>query len=279
MHVRRFDDVTGYAEVAERFLLRREAENCFFLGQITQLTNPIDALLLITYDRGEPLAIATMTPGRHMMMTAAPDSAVHAILGYLFEHRIDVPGIGSSPKAAETFARRWCDATGAIPRVHVRMATHELRAVTAPRPAPGAMRWATMHDVELAARWVQGFRESIGEAHLGGSREIAEQRVRRGELALWESAGESVAMAGATGRTRNGIRIVLVYTPPTHRRRGYASNLVAGLSQHQLDAGRTRCFLNTNLDDPTPNKIYREIGYRPVSETLTLMFDRPADGR
>jgi predicted GNAT family acetyltransferase len=141
------------------------------------------------------------------------------------------------------------------------------------------MRPATPADLDVLAAWVQAFRESIGEAFLGGARELAEQRIRDGEMFLWHVEGQPVAMAGAIGPTRNGIRIVLVYTPPEHRNRGYASNLVATLTQHQLDAGRRFCFLTTDLTNPTSNKIYRQIGYRPVSESVTLMFDRAADGR
>jgi hypothetical protein len=47
---------------------------------------------------------------------------------------------------------------------------------------------------------------------------------------LWEQNGP-VSLAGFTGPTPNGIRIGPVYTPPAHRRRGYASALVAALSQ------------------------------------------------
>jgi predicted GNAT family acetyltransferase len=279
MQIQRFHTVAAYAAAAEPFLLRREAANCFFLGQITQLKEPTDALLLVAHDADGPLAVATMTRGRHMMMTAAPPPAVHAILDYVFEQRIDVPGIASSPDAANAFARRWCDITGTTARVHMRMATHQLTAVIPPRPVAGAMRFAATGDHELVARWIQEFRESVGEGHLRDPRAVAEDGVRNREIALWDDAGVPVAMAGAIGPTRNGIRIVLVYTPPRYRKRGYASNLVAALSQHQLDAGRTLCFLNTNLENPTPNKIYRELGYRPVSEFLILMFDRPPDAR
>jgi predicted GNAT family acetyltransferase len=108
---------------------------------------------------------------------------------------------------------------------------------------------------------------------------LAAERVRDRGLWLWEDAGEPVAMAGAIGPTRNGIRIVLVYTAPHRRGRGYASNLVAALSQQQLDAGRTLCFLNTDVANPTSNKIYRALGYRPIGESVVIMFDRAADGR
>ncbi|HJW22008.1 MAG TPA: GNAT family N-acetyltransferase, partial [Candidatus Limnocylindrales bacterium] len=75
------------------------------------------------------------------------------------------------------------------------------------------------------------------------------------------------------GLTPNGIRVGPVYTPPELRGRGYASNLVAGVSQLQLDAGRTFVFLFTDLANPTANKIYQEIGYEPVNDVDEYEFD------
>jgi hypothetical protein len=83
-------------------------------------------------------------------------------------------------------------------------------------------------------------------------------------LYLWHDEGRPVSMAGAGGLTPHGIRVGPVYTPPDLRGRGYASNLVAGVSQAQLDAGRTFVFLFTDLGNPTANKIYQAIGYEPV---------------
>ena len=64
-----------------------------------------------------------------------------------------------------------------------------------------------------------------------------------------------------------------MYTPPELRRRGYASALVARLTQHLLDGGRDFCFLYTDLANPTANRIYRNIGYEFVAESADYAFD------
>ena len=66
-----------------------------------------------------------------------------------------------------------------------------------------------------------------------------------------------------------------MYTPPERRRRGYASALVAALSQEQLDAGKEFCFLYTDLANPTSNKIYQDIGYEPVADVDEYRFTTP----
>jgi predicted GNAT family acetyltransferase len=44
---------------------------------------------------------------------------------------------------------------------------------------------------------------------------------------------------------------------------GYASAVVAALSQRELDAGREWCSLLADAANPTTNHIYAEIGYEP----------------
>ena len=281
MRVERFHDRDAFAARVEPFLLEHEAENCFFLGQIAHLRDVGDKVLVAATDDSENVAaVATMTPPRHMVITRGPGEAIAAIVDYFIDHRIEVPGIGGRRASAETFAQRWTAATGIAGHLHVEMRTFQLTTVIPPPPAPGKMRLVEESDLDLLTRWVQEFRKEIGEQlSVDDSREVAEQRIRDRQMVFWEIDGTPVATAGAIGPTRNGIRIVLVYTPPEHRGRGYASNLVAALSQQQLDAGRKYCFLNTDQANPTSNKIYTALGYRPVCESIQIMFDRPGDAR
>ena len=79
-------------------------------------------------------------------------------------------------------------------------------------------------------------------------------------------------MTGVGGQTPTGIRIGPVYTPPEHRGRGYASNLVAAATQQQLDAGRSFVFLFTDLANSTSNHVYEAIGFEPVSDIDRYVF-------
>ena len=272
MHVERFRDPAALYEIASPMLLRSETENCFFIGHIPSLSNPPDERLWLVRDRNEPVAVALMTPGRHMVMTRAPDDAAVALASYLADEGIEVPGVQGPPNGVEAFARRWTEITGAKGTPVVRMACHQLEKVTPPRRAPGAMRAATADDFPLVGRWLEGFFADIREPSARDGRAIAEERIGQGVVRLWELDGTSVSMAAYSGRTPNGIRINLVYTPPQHRGRGYASNNVAALTQKLLDEGRRFCFLYTDLANPTSNKIYHALGYRPVCDDLRIDF-------
>ena len=74
--------------------------------------------------------------------------------------------------------------------------------------------------------------------------------------------------------TPNGVRIAPVYTPLEHRRLGYGSAVTAAVSAERLASGRTFCFLYTDVANPTSNKIYTDIGYEPVCDSIDYAFER-----
>jgi predicted GNAT family acetyltransferase len=61
-----------------------------------------------------------------------------------------------------------------------------------------------------------------------------------------------------------------VYTPPEHRGRGYASAAVAEVSRQILAAGDRACLF-TDQANPTSNRIYESLGYRPVGDMVNLL--------
>jgi hypothetical protein len=156
---------------------------------------------------------------------------------------------------------------------------YQLRTVIPPRDPGGRMRVARPTDLDLVAEWFYAFGVEA-QPHLvssrDGARANADGWVGRGALRIWEDGGSAVSMAGASGPTPHGIRVGAVYTPPERRRRGYASALVAALSQEQLDAGKRFCFLYTDLANPTSNKIYQDIGYEPVGDVDEYNFGTTA---
>jgi hypothetical protein len=137
------------------------------------------------------------------------------------------------------------------------------------------MRRARADERDLVAEWFRAFiREALREDG-AEAREVAEFWLTKPGrfLYVWEDGGRPVSMTGASGRTPNGIRIGAVYTPPELRGRGYASSLVAAVSQAQLDSGLRFCFLYTDLANPTSNHIYAEIGYEPVCDVDEYRFE------
>src|SRR5207253_1182834 len=118
---------------------------------------------------------------------------------------------------------------------------------------------------ELLIDWIRAFWLAIEGELPPEPEQILQRLVERGGLWVWCDGGEPVSFASATAPAHGMTRIGLVYTPKELRGRGYASSCVAALSQRSLNAGVTP-VLFTDLANPTSNKIYQQIGYRPVCD-------------
>jgi predicted GNAT family acetyltransferase len=281
LRVLRYHDRDEFARRVEAFLIRHEAENCFFLGALTATGAgvPPDVLRLVIEDeRGEVVAVAMKWPKRHLMMTDAPPAAVDALVDYFVDGKIPLQGVQSRPHLAARFAERYAARAGLTARPHTGMAVYVLTEVRPVRGVAGSLRPAREPDAELLARWAEAFCRDCGlpAQPPGGELVRARERIARGDAFLWEVDGRPVCSASVHGPTPNGIRINAVYTPDEYRSRGFASACVAALSQRMLDSGRKFCFLYTDLANPTSNKIYRAIGYEKVCEDEQIFFDSEA---
>ena len=186
-----------------------------------------------------------------------------------------LPGVLAERELSLSFARVWSELSGQSYTLAMRQRTFSAGSISVPPNVPGALRPAEHDDRKLLASWMAGFSaEALGKEP--DKRDVKRSldyllKFRAGGLFVWEHHGP-VSMAGYGGPTPNGIRINAVYTPPEHRGRGYASACVAHLSRRLLDAGRRLCFLFTDLSNPTSNKIYMRIGYRPVCDVDEYHF-------
>ena len=154
----------------------------------------------------------------------------------------------------------------------MQLRNHKLvRVEPVPRPT-GAARLATADDIAWVSDAQHAFITEIAlpedPARL---RALIPGRIEQGQIWIWDDAG-SVAFAGWTDAPPDAARVAPVYTPPNARGRGYATALVAELSQSLLDKGRKQLFLITDLANPISNSIYAKIGYRPQSDLFHIDF-------
>jgi predicted GNAT family acetyltransferase len=147
-------------------------------------------------------------------------------------------------------------------------------------PPPGRCRKASIEDLEVVLAFHGAFvREALpDEADDDEVRAARVERRLRGEhgIHLWED-GEVVAVAAIGMPAEGGERVASVYTPPRLRGRGYASALVAAVTQDAFARGCSFVQLNTDVDNPTSNAIYERLGYERVGEQATWRV-APAGG-
>ncbi|HLZ36777.1 MAG TPA: GNAT family N-acetyltransferase, partial [Mycobacteriales bacterium] len=178
-------------------------------------------------------------------------------------------------EAARAFAAAWAQVSGQAATLAMRQQIFRLDVVEPPPGVPGRARRAARDDLELVLRWSAAFDAETGVAD-ADVRANAIRRVAGGAMWLWEVAGTPVTMAARAPVVAGVRRIGHVYTPPECRRRGYAAALVATVSGDALRGGARSCTLFTDEANPTSNRIYRSIGYRPVGPALLYRFGDPA---
>ncbi len=279
---------TEFLGRAGPFLARHEAAENLLFGLAHTLDTQPDAYSLPAYlatvERadGDVVMAAIRTPPRFLVLSRSEDlGAPNALLDDVWALYPDLPGLLGPRAVAEGAADGWARRTSQVSLRTMAERIYELSRVIPPPAVSGRRRTATLQDQGLLMEWLTAFfAESGAGGTRGDARTVAAATLRQrltsadGGLDLWED-GDPVSLAGYGGPTPTGIRLGPVYTPPTARGHGYASALVADLSQALLASGRQRCFLFTDLANPTSNRLYQRIGYRPVTDVEEYQFQRP----
>ena len=282
--LQRHATATEFLRVAESALEQDEAANNLILGIAARLRqqeatrvplSPAPYLATVS-DENHLVAAGLITPPHNLVLFAQPDAATVAfdtIADDLLHSDWSVTGVIGLAPIADAFRDLWLRKAGAQVNHTVRERIYVLTNVIAPRPAAGHFRVCTPDDEAMLVQWARAFQAEALHADMTveAAQNLVRPRIAAGDLFVWDHNGP-VCCASRARATKTGISIGLVYTPPQYRQHGYASALVAALSEHCLDAGRRFCMLFTDLANPTSNRIYQKIGYRPVCDVNEYRF-------
>lgn len=284
MRARQIDDPAVFRDAVDEYLHRDEPRHNLVLGLLRVLIDQPEVystfyLRLVEDVSGATVAASLRTPP-HLVTVAQPrsDAALQALVDDVAACDVPPPGVIGSQPEAEHFARRYCEVTGSAVTRSMELGIHVLQRVSELRGTTGAARVAGPDDLDLVLEWMRAFHTESApnepwDEEQSRKRLVNRLAARSGEgIRVWEDGGP-VCVAGFAGETRTGIRVGPVYTPPGLRGRGYATGLVASVSQELLDGGRRFCFLYTDMANPTSNAIYRRIGYRLHCRSSMIWFE------
>ena len=235
------------------------------------------AVLLTVHEGGEVTGAALRSPGHPALVSAVPARLAPAVDRALAEADPEVDGVSAPVAEAEAFAAARVARTGGRAEPAMRMRLFALGTLVPPCGVPGRARLADDRDVPLLAAWRRAFgveaEHDEEQADAAESEELVARslRIGAGEM-IWEVDGTPVAQACAKPVVAGSSRIGPVYTPPEHRGHGYAAAVTAAASRWALDAGARQVVLFTDLANPTTNRLYPRIGYRPVHDAVQLRF-------
>jgi predicted GNAT family acetyltransferase len=226
---------------------------------------------------GDFVVAAVQTPPHNLVLSKAAQPDIEQLAEKLASKNFTFPGIVGPSDVTSIFANKWTQLTGQKSVEYMDQIIYVLKKVLMPPPIAGELRFAAKEDVPRIAEWILAFSKSA----LPKAEQISEpdalaqakELVRAGRMAFWTVKGKPVAQASFSG-TDNVARINRVYTPPENRGRGYASAIVAHLSQLQLDKGKKMCCLYADARNTVSNSIYRKIGYEFADRSSLYVLEK-----
>ncbi len=277
-----FDAPGPFADAVMLYLLAHEAEHCLMIGVLAQVledaTHWNQPITFVMVERdGVPVVVSMRTPPFNPIVSRAADLEAIPLLVDFYLTQPDISGLLAPVEVGQLFCHDLTQKSGRKTEIAMPERIYQLDEVVPVDGVAGYLRRATVKDRELLIAWNTAFvEESFRERAVPGqAARTVDSRLTglQSGFAIWEDDGPR-CVVGWSGPTPNGIRIGPVYTPPEHRRHGYASAATAAVSQFLLDEGRQFCLLFTDLDNPTSNRIYQQIGYKPVADITEYRFMR-----
>lgn len=271
MIVTRHLSADDFLAIAEPLLMLAEAENNLILGVARGIArNPSaarDPYLATVSDGPSVLACAVYIAPYKVVITSAGQEAIDVLAQDVFDAIPQVGAVTGPARSAADFAVAWSRRSGFEPIAGMRFRIHEVRALQepAPRSASGRFRPALGADQDLLASWMIAFAHEAGLPEQIDAPRVVADAIGRGRLFVWED-DQTVSMAGWAGKTPNGVRINLVYTPKERRRQGYGTACVSAITSQLLAEGHAFCWLYTDQSSSAGTTLFTRLGYRPVSD-------------
>lgn len=261
------------------FLGREEVVNTILLaGFMTRDGFDPRQPVLAAVSGDEITAVCSLTPGFFLLLSHVEhDAAIGALAADLGRRQAGLPGVMGPPGPALAFAEQWTRLMGGSYRAGMSQRILAASLVRSPVEVPGSWRPMEPADHPLLVSWFTAFNiEADGvppERARHRAQAMLDRLDERGGGLLWlDEGGSPVSIACYKAPTMNGIRIGPVYTPPEHRRRGYAGAVTGATTQLMLDRGHAFACLYTDAANATANHIYESIGYEFVADSMQYRF-------
>jgi predicted GNAT family acetyltransferase len=271
-------DFEAYAERTEALLTSSPAEHTVSLTVIETVRAgrrwSDEPMLFGWYEEaGEVRGAVFRTPPFEWLLAVVPEEATADLVAVLRSANADVPGVNGDVAGVDRFAAAWTAATGQRATITLALDLYELGTLRHPDPPPaGRARPAEEADLDVAIRFYTGFQDEVPTP----STEVlplVRERIDDRRLWLWEDgAGVVASLAARTAAVAGVSRIAPVYTPPEHRRHGYATAVTAACTADALARDAERVVLYTDVADPSANAIYQRIGFRPIGGRRVVQF-------
>ncbi|MEH3139378.1 MAG: GNAT family N-acetyltransferase [Mycobacterium kyogaense] len=274
MEVRAHDDVASFLALARPLYARDPIRHTV---ELTALAAGVadDALLLTVHEGDDVVGAAMQTPPYPLLVNGLPIENVDSTVAFVAETHPTLCGLRGLRERAQRFCAAWQSRLAVGSRVNVEEMLYRLGTLQPPVDVPGEQRLATEVDHPLlAARVEDFFVETFQEVRddEAGVRFVKGAVAAGNRFVLWTVDDEVVSMALLRAPASGVSRIGPVQTPVAARGRGFGSAVTAAAAHLARDEGVPEVVLFADLANPVSNRIYRRIGFEPVSENVRIDF-------
>ena len=277
LSVERISGAREFLAAAQGFLGDRELTCGLKLGLSNLLLHEPhvcpSAWFAVIRCQGEIRGCALQTPPRNLVISDLDRDAAAALASFLAGQGTRFPAVHGPALGASAFAEAWSARTSVTLRPELDLRLFSLNRVKLRPSIPGIMRLARPRDEGLVIRWFRAFHGEAIPRDPVDPASVARRALDGGRVFVWDHGGP-VCLAAVGRELATSASIGPVYTPPERRSSGYATALVAALSQYVLDAGKRYACLFTDLANPVSNRIYPRIGYEPITDYREIAFER-----
>jgi GNAT superfamily N-acetyltransferase len=256
-------EIAEFASTHIPALERDEARHNLILA-ITAQAAQDPSTPLRYWSLGEPSVCAVQSPGRPIILGEI--DAAHGAKLAEKTRDLDYAGVVGPDKTALSFV----EAARQLGRHFLDpmpQKIHVLRGAPHYPTRDGKARTVTAADADLFGSWLLAFSREATPHDPQPSPEALQQGAASGRYMFWTVDDEPVSLAGVVRRTRRGVAIASVYTPPELRGHGFAGAVTAALVERSYAEGKEFACLYTDLRNPAANRCYARVGFTPVCES------------
>ena len=274
-------DASSFLQICQKALEENEVNSNLILGISNALSKNtyaygmVEPFFSIVINNNEISLIGLMTPPKNLLLYEHKNLDINIIelfANNLFSEHKRIPGITGELTLTKSFLEKWNGISPCSYKTDKNLRIYKLTQVGRYNKPDGIFRCAEMKEIEIIAEFINKFSSEINEPiNIEGAKKVSEDGIANKEIFIWEN-NDIVSMAKKHRPTKHGMAIGYVYTPIEHRSKGYATALVAELSQNILNSGKLFCTLYTDLSNPTSNSIYQKIGYNPVCDNVSYVL-------
>ncbi|MBP1962767.1 GNAT family N-acetyltransferase [Paenibacillus aceris] len=274
----KYDDLSAFKKDVTSFLEQNEAANNLLLGVLQSLSEKEDNpfyMAAVRKDNAIGLVFLQTLPKQIILSKPVSFSTqdIHDIGVKLTDTIQTIHGLLGEKKVTTELAQYISNEKGIPFHVLKEQKIYQLEKIKKPPQTNGELRQITENDHHLIKEWVYQFCKETNQPIRIEDAEIKTTfMINKGNFVAWEVNGKLVSMAYATRPTQTNVTVTYVYTPISERKKGYASDCVSAFTQHLLDRGFKTTSLYADLSNPTSNKVYIQIGYEAILDSIDIQF-------